>query len=301
LKTRSIIGAALAVAASVSVTLSSALAVVDVSNGSFESGTFSTAEFDVLAPGSTALTGWTIESGTIDWIGSHWQAADGSRSIDLSGNGPGAISQTFATTIGNTYTVTFALSGNPGGVPSEKSLTVQATGADVETYRYNIAAAANTVTDMRWVTETYTFVATASSTVLTFTSTVSGLFGPALDDVEVTETVAPTPTPTVAPTPTPTPTVAPTPTPTVAPTPTPTVAPTPTPTVAPTPTPTVAPTPTPTVAPTPNPTIAATRGDCKNGGWREMVDADGNRFKNQGDCVSYLATDGRNPGFLSPA
>ena len=36
--------------------------------------------------------------------------------------------------------------------------------------------------------------------------------------------------------------------------------------------------------------------DCKNGGWKDFVDGNGNPFKNQGDCVSYVATKGKNPG-----
>jgi hypothetical protein len=31
-----------------------------------------------------------------------------------------------------------------------------------------------------------------------------------------------------------------------------------------------------------------------------MVDARENAFKNQGDCVSYFATDGKNPGAVTP-
>ena len=38
-------------------------------------------------------------------------------SIDMSGLEPATLSQTFATTIGNTYTVSFYLSGNPAGLP----------------------------------------------------------------------------------------------------------------------------------------------------------------------------------------
>jgi hypothetical protein len=45
-----------------------------------------------------------------------------------------------------------------------------------------------------------------------------------------------------------------------------------------------------TVAPVP-PTSA---DQCKNGGWRNLTDANGTRFKNQGDCVSYVATGGKN-------
>ena len=38
------------------------------------------------------------------------------------------------------------------------------------------------------------------------------------------------------------------------------------------------------------------KDQCKNGGWQNMQDANGNSFKNQGDCVSYFATGGSNPG-----
>jgi len=34
---------------------------------------------------------------------------------------------------------------------------------------------------------------------------------------------------------------------------------------------------------------------CKKGGWMLRVDSQGHSFKNQGDCVSYVATGGRNP------
>ena len=44
-----------------------------------------------------------------------------------------------------------------------------------------------------------------------------------------------------------------------------------------------------------------TKDDCKHGGWRTMIDGAGNHFKNQGDCVSYFATKGKNPGALPPA
>jgi len=41
---------------------------------------------------------------------------------------------------------------------------------------------------------------------------------------------------------------------------------------------------------------APTANDCKNGGWQSLSDANGNAFKNQGDCVSFFASGGRNGG-----
>jgi hypothetical protein len=38
-----------------------------------------------------------------------------------------------------------------------------------------------------------------------------------------------------------------------------------------------------------------TKDDCKKGGWQTFVGAPG-PFKNQGDCVSYVATGGKNKG-----
>jgi hypothetical protein len=44
------------------------------------------------------------------------------------------------------------------------------------------------------------------------------------------------------------------------------------------------------------PTNEELKAQCKKGGWMTMTDADGNSFKNQGDCVSHFATGGKNPG-----
>ena len=87
---------------------------------------------------------------------------------------------------------------------------------------------------MNWTQETYSFLATGTSTKLSFVSTTPGQYGPALDNVVVTE-------------------------------------------------------------------VVPTKDDCKHGGWRTMIDGAGNHFKNQGDCVSYFATKGKNPGALPPA
>ena len=232
MKRSSIVSAALAFVASISLA-GSTFAFSGVSNGSFESGTFTTNPFDTLTVGATDLTGWTVDSGSIDWIGSYWRAAEGLRSIDLNGFDSGTISQTLATTIGNTYIVTFDLSGNPVGDPTLKTLTFGASGAATNTYTFDTAVAANTLDAMKWAEHTYSFLATSSSSVLTFTSTIAGAYGPALDNVIVTE-------------------------------------------------------------------IVPTAADCKDGGWPTMIDVQGNGFKNQGDCVSYFATGGKNLGSVAP-
>lgn len=45
----------------------------------------------------------------------------------------------------------------------------------------------------------------------------------------------------------------------------------------------------------------ATGAQCKKDGWITMSDHIGNTFKNQGDCVSYYATDNRNLSAVDPA
>jgi len=94
--------------------------------------------FEQLNAGDISLDGWTVDSGSVDWIGTYWVAQDGSKSIDMSGTDAGAISQTFATTIGNTYTVSFYLSGNPAGPPTVKTLDVSATGGTVDHFTFDI-------------------------------------------------------------------------------------------------------------------------------------------------------------------
>lgn len=39
--------------------------------------------------------------------------------------------------------------------------------------------------------------------------------------------------------------------------------------------------------------VVETKDDCKKGGWADVTREDGSGFKNQGDCVSYVASGGR--------
>ena len=84
MKRRSIVSAAFALVASMSLA-GSTFAFAGATNGSFETGTFDAQAFDTLSAGSTAITDWTVDSGSVDWVGSYWTASVGSRSIDLTG------------------------------------------------------------------------------------------------------------------------------------------------------------------------------------------------------------------------
>jgi choice-of-anchor C domain-containing protein len=227
-------GLGIAIGGLAAITLAGAtLAFTGPTNGSFESGAYADggSGFEQLNAGDASIDGWTVDSGSIDWIGTYWPADDGSMSIDLSGAEAGTISQTFDTTIGNTYTVSFSLSGNPDGLPTVKTLDVSATGGTTASYSYD--ASLNSLSNMNWTQETYTFLATSATTTLSFISTTATAFGPAIDAVVVTESVP-------------------------------------------------------------------VKNDCKQGGWQTMIDNQGNSFKNQGDCVSYFATKGKNLGAVPP-
>jgi choice-of-anchor C domain-containing protein len=152
-------------------------------NGSFESGT-NPGVFTPLTAGSTAITGWTVGGDSVDYIGSYWNAQSGSRSVDLSGNAPGSIFQTFDTVLGQVYNVTFFLGANGDGPPPTKSVSVTATGNAAGNYSVGSTPFPPNVT--AWSPFNYVFTATGTSTTLTFASTGTTAYGAALDNVNVT-------------------------------------------------------------------------------------------------------------------
>lgn len=75
-------------------------------NGSFEAGPNLPARgYLGLNSGNRSISNWTIESGTIDYIGAFWGHSDGTKSIDLNGSSEGTISQDISTVDGETYTL----------------------------------------------------------------------------------------------------------------------------------------------------------------------------------------------------
>jgi choice-of-anchor C domain-containing protein len=157
-------------------------------NGSFEEGP----DVDVFLPldkGSTDLKGWTVTRGQIDFIGNHWTSGDGKRRVDLHGSpGFGGVQQTFKTTEGNRYRVTFLMAGSPGGLKTEYALSVRAANNEQKFY---VDTAGATREEMGWVKKTWEFVAVADDTTLEIHTydgkeeDPSGVAGPALDDVRV--------------------------------------------------------------------------------------------------------------------
>lgn len=151
-------------------------------NGSFEDGPDDIGEFITLSAVSTDITGWTVVSGSIDLIGSYWDASDGDRSIDLNGKEPGAISQVFDSEPGALYQVFFDMAGNPDA-PGLKVLVAGATSTARE---YEFDSTGKTRTEMGWTEMSFIFQASSDSTTLEFASiSPDSAFGPALDNVRV--------------------------------------------------------------------------------------------------------------------
>jgi choice-of-anchor C domain-containing protein len=185
----------LAIAAIASVGLCTPASASLIVNGSFEAGLASIGDFTTLNGGdSTSITGWTVTGGqnAIDYIGTYWQPADGSRSLDLNGLLPGGIKQTFSVVLGQTYQVSFEMAGNPAGGPVVKTLNGI---VDVVTDGFTFDTTNTSLSNMGWKPMSFTFTATTTSETLDFESTTTAnsnnptypfAFGPALDNVSVT-------------------------------------------------------------------------------------------------------------------
>jgi choice-of-anchor C domain-containing protein len=173
-------------------------------NGSFENGNYHTPQWQRLYAGSTDLTGWTIGAVGVDWhvatnnpslnpafTGAEFSPAqDGSLVLDfhLQSDYNGTISQTFATTAGNTYQVSFYLAG-VNWFADPRDIQV-----DVNGSTQTFSQPASYPSNLTWGLKSFQFTATGSTATLTFSCTdVAGYWGPLLDNVSVESVVAPAP------------------------------------------------------------------------------------------------------------
>ena len=165
-----------------------------LTNGSFELGLAipSPDHYLPYSIGSTDLTGWKVIVGGIDTLDA-WQATDGIVVVDLNGSpGPGGIEQSFATTIGLEYKVTFDLAGNTSGqfVPL-RTVRVLAAG-QFQDFSFDVTG--HTMASMGWENKEWSFTAISTVTTLQFVSTFSRLpfEGVAIDNVAVNAVPEPT-------------------------------------------------------------------------------------------------------------
>lgn len=152
-------------------------------DGSFETPRVAANTFVNVGTGGT-IGPWKVAGGNVDLIGAgFWQAAEGDQSVDLNGGNAGTVSQTFTTVPGKRYTVTYSLAGNPAGGPALRTGKVLVDGQNFQDFTFDVTG--KTATNMGYVTREVSFVATGTTTTLAFTSTVSGAYGPVIDDVSV--------------------------------------------------------------------------------------------------------------------
>lgn len=163
----------------------SSVQAATIVNGSFELGAISPGSFTTLGGGSTTITGWLVGGSSVDYMGGYWQAADGSRSVDLAGSGLGAISQTIDTVAGQAYRVAFAIARNPDGGLTPRTGLVEVVGGPSLALSFGNGASSRS--NMGWQYRNFDFVASSASTTLRFASdsTASGFYGLALDDVSI--------------------------------------------------------------------------------------------------------------------
>ncbi|WP_426169137.1 DUF642 domain-containing protein [Sandarakinorhabdus sp. DWP1-3-1] len=187
-----------------------AASAVSIVNGSFETvgitipATPANNSYrEVLAPNAVALPGWMVGlsgplgSAGVDVVRSFWQASDGSYSLDLAARDAGSISQTLTgLTTGFSYTITFDISSNPGAGAAPRSLLLSVGALTPTTFTF--LDPTRTRADMNWSTQSYTFIATGNTALLTFAGVPLAASaraslksaGIALDNVAIAQTFA---------------------------------------------------------------------------------------------------------------
>lgn len=154
-------------------------------NGSFESVNQPSGTWNIYS----TLDGWQVGSNGVEIRNNVAGAAyDGANFVELDTRANSWISQTFATTAGQTYALSFFYSPRPG---------VSVTSNPIDVYLNNILTAGATAdgttnTVNAWKDYTQTFVATGAFTTLTFAAGgTSDSVGGSLDNVSVNATPEP--------------------------------------------------------------------------------------------------------------
>jgi hypothetical protein len=145
-----------------------------IANGSFETGTFAPVDGNdtvSLNPGATNIADWTVSNAALAWIGPAnpfgITASDGSFTLDLTGyhdSSPyGGVEQSVATTIGHSYLLTFDIGAATTGTTSGISATAGAAS--------QVFTATATQDTPAWYSQSFTFIASSSSTLISLVGT----------------------------------------------------------------------------------------------------------------------------------
>ncbi|MEU3188586.1 DUF642 domain-containing protein [Streptomyces sp. NPDC006923] len=157
----------------------------DLSDGSFETPVVPYPVTFTEPVAGESIGPWTVGGDSVNLNSDRqWDAADGSQSLDLSGVGPGSVSQTIPTLPLTSYVVTYQLAGNPDYGPALKTGALQVNGATVQNFSFDITNRSRR--DMGYVRQTAVFTTLLGSSVtLTFAGTSPGAAGAVIDDVRV--------------------------------------------------------------------------------------------------------------------
>lgn len=158
-----------------------------VSNGSFESGPSSPPVGGVYipAPDSTTIPGWTVVSGSVDYVGNNtWQAENGNISLDMCGHNAGTIMQNVSGfTVGNQYRLSFYMAANVFDPPTIKNLNASV-GSTSHTFTFD--GTGHSYSSMGWTLDTLNFTATSSTMAVEFADLDNSDAGATLDNVSIT-------------------------------------------------------------------------------------------------------------------
>ncbi len=167
-----------------------------LTNGSFEDTTGfvgDTNDTMILPMSSTTMTGWTVITAPIAWIGPTnpfgLTASNGSYFLDLTSyndSSPfGGVQQSISTVSGQAYTLEFDLGSALGqGLPDAITAT---TGLISQTF-----TSTNTTSTNAWEHEIMTFTATSGTTLISLRG-VEGIHYIGLDNVSVSPVAVPLP------------------------------------------------------------------------------------------------------------
>jgi len=176
-----------------------------VTNGSFEQPNIVGGGYVLYTTGSTDITGWTVLGPAGDSVQltpdtyAGLQADQGRQWVDLTGiygYDKGLRSDAFATTVGATYRIAFAVGNYIPFGPSTLGLSISGGPEQLFT---NPSVAANLKSPMNWASFSFDWVADATSAQLSFLGRANGTLsnngGIGLDSVSVEWVSGPVPEP----------------------------------------------------------------------------------------------------------
>jgi Protein of unknown function (DUF642)/PEP-CTERM motif len=158
------------------------------------SGNCGGATFDTGATLGTPGSGWVVTTNNVDLVSTvgGWPATpkSGNQYLDLVGFGStGAIAQSFATTFGKVYDVSFWYGNNPGSTTTASADVVVLGAPGIST---GFSHSISTTNNIGWTQFFGSFTANATVSEIVFTNTVGGNNGGVLLD---SASIAPVPEP----------------------------------------------------------------------------------------------------------